>query len=107
MDVNNRKEASKIKGIAWAMFAATGTLCAFLLPAFIIRIYLESAAKLKILYTFDGPLKLIFNILFFSLIIAALYSSIYRIKASNHDLKLGRSFVIWAALATAFIIIVQ
>ncbi len=86
----------KNKGITWLLFGGAATFCAFFLP---ITIVLN--------WTTTKQYNLLFLILNFSVILLALYHSFYRIKASNHDLKLGRSFIIWISAITILTLVIE
>lgn len=86
MDVKDKKPAV-LKGIAWGTFSGTATASAFLLPAFIMGQFLYGRNFTAGLppWLFYGTTALI--------LFCALYHSIYRIIASNHDLKLIKTVV--------------
>lgn len=86
----NKLEITKLKpaylkGFAWAMFSGTATVSAFLLPAYIIASLQQRELNPAI------PEWLQYAIIIV-LLFCALYHSIYRIAASDHDLKLFSTF---------------
>lgn len=84
------------KWFYWSVFAATATFCAFFLPVH-IALLLWATPPGKILFIFFSAL----------VIMASLYHSFYRIKASDSDLKLIRASLIWMAALTILIAIIQ
>lgn len=96
MAIKTLEKPEKIKGITWFLFGGAATFCAFFLPITII-----------LHFKTYNQYNLIFLILNFSVILLALYHSFYRIKASNHDLKLGRSFIIWISAITILTLVIE
>jgi fumarate reductase subunit D len=105
MDINNNHNPSIFKALTWALFAATATISAFLLPVFIV-------ASIIIIYYFPGNFNFNFSpipdwIIYTTaaiIIFSSLYHSIYRIIASNKDLKLFRSLLFCVIMIGIFIV---
>ncbi len=96
MAIKPQTKIEKTQGITWFLFGGAATVCAFFLP---ITIILQSHHPTQN--------NLTFLILTFSVIILALYHSFYRIKASNHDLKLGRSFIVWISAIIILTLVIE
>lgn len=90
------KQTTGYKGLLWFAFSGAATFCAFFLPAFILILTLKTP-----------PAHFIFIFYATLVIIASLYQSFYRIKASDRDLKLIRSFIVWISVVTILIVIIQ
>lgn len=86
MDVNNKKPHI-LKALAWGTFSATATTAAFILPAFIIGniLYGQNFSKSLPEWLLQTILVVIIGV--------ALYHSVYHVIASDHDLKLIRTFI--------------
>ena len=85
MDVKNKKPYI-LKGLAWGTFSGTATASAFLLPAFIMgnMLYGQNFSDTLPEWLLQSALILIVG--------CAIYHSVYRIIASDHDLKLIKVF---------------
>lgn len=81
MDINSNKPLI-LKGLLWGAFSGTATVAAFLLPAFILGQMLYGRN-----YSSGLPPWLLWGIVIVTILCAA-YHSVYRVIASNHDLKL-------------------
>lgn len=81
MEITDKKPYI-VKGLAWGLFSGTATAAAFLLPAFIMGTLLFGKN-----YTTELP-EWIVHVTIIAIVGFAVYHSIYRIIASNHDLKL-------------------
>ncbi len=91
-----KNNPQKFSGLSWFAFGACATFCAFALPAYIGLLYLKNPHP-----------NFLFIILSVSVIIASLYQSFYRIKASDRDLKLITSLIVWITVVTILIVIIQ
>lgn len=97
----NIKKPDIIKGLKWGIFSTTATFCAFVLPVFIFAI-------LGTPVVFYPPVPdWIFLIIFIGVLFCALYHSIYRIHASDHDLQLKRKFLFWIGSIFAIILVLE
>ncbi len=101
MTVKNQKKPAITKGLKWGLFSVTATFCAFLLPIFIFALISTPIA-------FDPPLPdWIMIIIFLITLFCALYHSIYRIFASDHDLQLKRKFLFWIGSIITIMLILE
>ncbi len=101
MNTTSHKKPALSKSFLWALFSGSATLTAFLLPVFI---FLTLTTPFVFAPPFDDWIMVVILII---MLAAALYHSVYRIIASNHDLKLGKKFFQWIVVLGGIIIILE
>ena len=94
--------AKSNKPVVWGLFAAGGTLTAFLTPVLVVLALLAAAGRTPALLTYDGLLALAESwtgkAVLFAIVFLSLWHAAHRLRITLHDLGVRSDLLVGGTL---------